>query len=58
LTDDPRIDASDVTVTVTDKVVKLAGTVSDRRTKYEVEDLVERCGGVSDIDNQLRVSRG
>ncbi len=55
LTDDPRIDASDVNIDVRDKIVKLSGVVSDRRTKYEIEDLVERCGGVKDIDNQVRV---
>lgn len=55
LTDDPRIDASDLCVDVSQRVVKLSGTVQDRRTKYEVEELVESCGGVKDIDNQLRV---
>lgn len=55
LTDDPRIDASDVNVEVKDKVVKLTGFVSDRRSKYEIEDVVEHCGGVKDIDNQVRV---
>ena len=54
LTDDPRIDASDVSVEVTQKVVRLTGSVDDRRTKYAIEDLIERCG-VKDIDNQLRV---
>jgi osmotically-inducible protein OsmY len=54
LTDDPRIDASEIDVEVTQQTVKLTGTVPDRRTKYEVEDLVEHCGA-KDIDNQLRV---
>ncbi len=54
LTDDPRIDASDVSVEVTQTVVRLNGSVDDRRTKYAIEDLIERCG-VKDIDNQLRV---
>ncbi|MGH8175809.1 MAG: BON domain-containing protein [Steroidobacter sp.] len=54
LTDDPRIDASEVSIEVNQKVVKLTGTVDDRRTKYEIEDLIEHCG-VQDIDNQLRV---
>jgi hypothetical protein len=54
LTDDPRIDASDVSVEVTQNVVRLSGSVDDRRTKYAIEDLIERCG-VKDIDNQLRV---
>lgn len=55
LTDDPRIDASDISIDVSQGVVRLSGKVQDRRTKYEVEDLIEHCGGVKDIDNQLRV---
>jgi osmotically-inducible protein OsmY len=54
LTDDPRIDASDIDLEVANQTVKLTGSVPDRRTKYEVEDLVEHCGA-KDIDNQLRV---
>lgn len=55
LTDDPRIDASDVSVDVNQSVVRLTGSVSQRRTKYAIEDLIERCHGVKDVDNQLRV---
>jgi hypothetical protein len=55
LTDDPMIDASEISVEVTSQIVKLTGTVDDRGTKYDVEELIERCGGVKDIDNQLRV---
>ena len=55
LSDDPMIDASEISIDVTSQVVKLTGTVDDRATKYEVEELIERCGGVKDIDNQLRV---
>jgi len=55
LTDDPAIDASNVTVEVTSQIVKLTGSVDDRGTKYEIEELVESFGGVKDIDNQLRV---
>jgi osmotically-inducible protein OsmY len=58
LTDDPTIDASEISVEVTSQIVKLRGTVDDRSTKYEVEELIERCGGVTDIDNQLRVRSG
>jgi osmotically-inducible protein OsmY len=58
LTDDPMIDASEVSIEVTGQTVKLTGTVDDRSTKYEIEELVERCGGVKDIDNQLRVRSG
>lgn len=55
LTEDPQIDASNITIEVKDQVVKLTGTVDDRSTKYEIEELVEHCGNVKDIDNQLRV---
>jgi len=55
LTDDPQIDASEVSVEVTNKVVKLTGSVEERRIKYQIEDVIEQCGGVRDIDNQLRV---
>ncbi|HEU4600597.1 MAG TPA: BON domain-containing protein [Steroidobacteraceae bacterium] len=54
LTDDPRIDASEIDVEVHEQTVKLTGSVPNRQTKYEVEDLVEHCGA-KDIDNQLRV---
>lgn len=55
LTEDPYIDPSDVTVSVKDQVVTLTGTVEDRRTKYRIEDVIEDCGGIQDIDNQLRL---
>ena len=56
LTDDPYIDASDVSIEVASRKVKLTGTVSDRRTKYEIEELIERSANVRDIDNQLKVA--
>lgn len=56
LTDDPRIDASDIEVDVQEQRVTLRGSVSDRRTKYAVEELVENAGA-REIDNNLRVSR-
>jgi osmotically-inducible protein OsmY len=56
LTDNPRIDASDIEVAVKDQTATLRGCVADRRTKYEVEDLVEACG-VREIQNQLRVNQ-
>jgi osmotically-inducible protein OsmY len=54
LTDDPRIDASDIEVQVQQQVVTLRGSVEDRLTKYAVEELVESAGA-RDIQNQLRV---
>jgi osmotically-inducible protein OsmY len=56
LTDDDDIDASSVNVEVRNGEVTLTGTVDDRRVKFQIEDLVERCGGVKEIHNNLRVS--
>ncbi|MET0985203.1 MAG: BON domain-containing protein [Steroidobacteraceae bacterium] len=55
LMDDPNIDAGEITVEVRNREVTLDGIVEDRRVKYEVEELIERCGGVKDVKNQLRV---
>jgi hypothetical protein len=55
LTDDPWIDASEVSIEVNNKTVKLTGTVDNRQTKYEIEELIERSTNVREIDNQLRV---
>ena len=52
------IDASDVSVEVKDGKVTLEGTVSQRRMKHAIEDLVDDCIGVKDIDNKVRVSDG
>jgi len=56
LTDDDHIDASDITVEVRNGEVTLTGTVDDRTMKFQAEELIERCGGVKDIHNHLRVS--
>jgi hypothetical protein len=55
LTEDPRIDASDIEVEVQQQVVTLRGSVQDRYTKYAVEELAENAGA-RDIQNQLRVN--
>jgi len=52
-----RLDASDVTVTVDGGKVTLEGTVPERRMKHYIEDLVDACPGVQDIDNRIRVGR-
>jgi osmotically-inducible protein OsmY len=57
LTDDPRLDASNVEVTVKDCEVTLAGSVNRREDKRRAEDLVERISGVKDVRNNLRVSQ-
>jgi len=57
LFEDDHIDASEITVEVRHGIVALSGTVEHRWMKYRAEDLAERCSGVKDIDNQLRVRR-
>lgn len=55
LTSHDDIDASDIDITVKDGVVSLAGSVEQRRVKYAIEDMAERCRGVKDVDNRLTV---
>ena len=52
-----EIDSSEVTVNVSDGRVTLDGTVPDRYMKHSIEDLVDECPGVQDIDNRIRVQR-
>jgi BON domain-containing protein len=55
LTDHEHLDATHITVEVQQGEVTLTGTVEDRQTKRLAEDVVERCKGVKDVLNQLRV---
>lgn len=55
LTDDRRVDASNVTVTVASGEVTLDGTVSNREAKRRAEDCVEDISGVKHVQNNLRV---
>lgn len=52
---DHAIDASDISVEARNGAVTLSGSVDNRRLKHYVEDLVENCAGVRDIDNRLTV---
>ena len=52
---DDEIDASDVEVKVSNGVVCLDGSISERRLKYRIEDIAESCSGVKDVTNNLRV---
>lgn len=52
-----HIDSSDVTVAVSGAKVVLEGTVPERRMKHAIEDLVDTCPGVQDIENGIRVKR-
>jgi len=51
-----HIDASDVEVNVESGVVILTGTVAQRHHKRALEQLVERCRGVHEVHNELRLS--
>jgi len=56
LSDDPRVDASDVEVTVNESEVILAGNVPDRYAKRRAEDIADSVSGVRNVENRLRVS--
>jgi hypothetical protein len=53
-----HIDSSEVTVEVKDGKVTLEGSVPQRGMKHALEDLIDACPGVTDIDNRVRVSQG
>jgi hypothetical protein len=57
LTDDPYLDASEITVTVANCEVTLAGVVSDRDAKHRAERQVERISGVDHVQNNLRIGQ-
>lgn len=54
---DGSIDASEITVNVQNGEVTLTGTVENRQMKIQAEYMAERCSGVRDVVNQLRVNR-
>ena len=56
LTEDPRIDASDVDVRAQDGVITLTGFVDSRRTKFLIEDLLANSLD-GDIMNRLQIRR-
>ena len=51
------LDSSDVDVAVREGEVVLAGTVPDRSMKYRIEQIADRCAGVVEIANQIRVRK-
>jgi hypothetical protein len=57
MTDDPLLDASEITVEVKQGVVTLSGSVTSRDQKRRAEDVADRTSGVKDVSNQLRVTR-
>ncbi len=55
---DDQVDASDITVTVSEGEVTLEGTVPDRMSKRHAEDVTEGVLGVKDVHNRLKASKG
>jgi osmotically-inducible protein OsmY len=55
LSDDWRVDASDIEVKVEAGEVTLSGKVVSRDDKRRAEDLAESCSGVKHVQNNLRV---
>ncbi|MGE0724770.1 MAG: BON domain-containing protein [Alphaproteobacteria bacterium] len=57
LTDDWRVDATNVEVAVASCEVTLSGTVNSREEKRRAEDLAEDVSGVKHVQNNLRVQQ-
>lgn len=49
------VDASDISVQVSDGIVNLDGSVDSRRTKRLSEDIVSEVNGVIDVRNRLSI---
>lgn len=54
---DADLDARDIDVKAEQGVVTLEGSVPARWMRHHAENVVDACGGVKDIHNQLRVGR-
>lgn len=57
LTEDPLVDASDISVEVSNGEVTLTGTVENRMMKWRAEDLAEVSTNGALVHNRLRVRR-
>lgn len=57
LTDDPYLDASNISIAVAAGEVTLSGTVDDREAKHRAEWIVEDVSGVSHVQNNLRAKQ-
>jgi osmotically-inducible protein OsmY len=56
LTEDPFIDASDVSVDVSNGEVTVQGAVQVRAQKHAIEDLIADVSGVTEIHNRIRIA--
>lgn len=57
LTDDSRIDASEIECTVKNGEVVISGTVRTREERRRIEDVLERLSGVQHVQNNVRVKQ-
>ena len=55
LSDDPDVDATEITVSAADGEVTLDGTVDSKRAKRRAEDCADSVSGVKHVQNNLRV---
>ena len=55
LPDAGDVDARGILITVSNGIVTLGGTVEQRWMKHRAEDLADRCSGVRDVSNEIRV---
>lgn len=55
LSDDPQVDATDMSVAVADGEVTLSGEVDSRQAKRRAEDCADEVSGVKHVQNNLRV---
>jgi hypothetical protein len=55
LTENPFIDASDITVSVRDRKVTLAGSVDNMLALHQAEEITREAAGVADLRNDLLV---
>jgi hypothetical protein len=58
LTDDPWVDASGISISVSAGEVTLSGSVENREAKHRAERIVEDIAGVAHVQNNLRVAKG
>lgn len=56
LTSHPEIDPSEVDIQVSGSEITLTGTIDNRHEKRLIEDLASSVSGVTEVNNQLRVS--
>ena len=58
LTEADDLDASDLSVEVSNGVATLSGSVDHRWMKHRAEDLADACSGVRDVRNNIQVRNG